>query len=82
MPGSGRSTVCRVLAARLGRPFFDLDDEIEAASELPIPALFRRHCDTSFRDLESRIGDIVRAPCRVLVGPGRGLLIRVELFVP
>ena len=78
MPGSGKSTVGRILAARLGRPFIDLDEEIEAAAELPIPEIFRRHGEPAFRDLESRIAAIAGARRGVVIATGGGTMMRVK----
>jgi shikimate kinase / 3-dehydroquinate synthase len=48
--GAGKSTLGREVAARLHRPFFDVDAEIESR-EGPIPELFERG---AFRELEER----------------------------
>ncbi|MGH9412966.1 MAG: shikimate kinase [Candidatus Acidiferrales bacterium] len=52
--GSGKSTVGRELAQRLGWHFCDLDDRIEAASGQPISSIFREHGEAEFRELERR----------------------------
>lgn len=50
--GTGKSTVGRLVAARLGMPFVDTDAEIEAAAGASIPALFARS-EALFRKYES-----------------------------
>ena len=55
MPGSGKSSIGRRLAARLGRPFLDADTEIEAAAGLPITEIFSRYGEAHFRDGERRV---------------------------
>ena len=40
MPGSGKSTVGRLLAEKLGLDFYDLDNEIESASGKTIAEIF------------------------------------------
>jgi shikimate kinase len=40
MPGSGKSTVGRELAGKLGVPFIDLDDEIEQAAGRAVTEIF------------------------------------------
>ncbi len=51
--GAGKSTVGAQVARRLGRPFYDIDEEIEAAHG-PIWDLFAEQGETAFRELEAR----------------------------
>jgi shikimate kinase len=51
--GSGKSTVGRLLAARLNWSFLDLDAHLEARTGATIPQLFERHGEAHFRRLES-----------------------------
>lgn len=53
MPGSGKSTVGRSLAERLGVPFVDLDDEIAAAAGTTVSEIFARDGEAHFRELEA-----------------------------
>ncbi|HZF74429.1 MAG TPA: 3-dehydroquinate synthase [Acetobacteraceae bacterium] len=55
MPGAGKSSIGRRLAARLGRPFVDADTEIEAAAGLSIAEIFARYGEQGFRDGERRV---------------------------
>ena len=63
MPGAGKSSIGRRLAARLGLPFRDADTEIEAAAGLPITEIFARYGEPHFRDGERRVIS------RLLAGP-------------
>jgi shikimate kinase len=59
---SGKSTVGRLLAHRLGWSFFDIDDEIEAAEKTTIAAIFDTRGEAEFRRIESLIiGQHVRS---------------------
>jgi shikimate kinase len=50
--GAGKSTVGAILARDLGWKFFDLDDVIEASSQLTVEEIFRVHGEVSFRQRE------------------------------
>jgi shikimate kinase len=51
--GAGKSTIGRLLAARLNWSFLDLDAHLEARTNTTIPELFERHGEAHFRRLES-----------------------------
>ncbi|NYI04994.1 shikimate kinase [Allostreptomyces psammosilenae] len=51
-PGSGKSTVGRILAARYGVPFRDTDADVEARAGKPIPDIFVDEGEPHFRALE------------------------------
>ena len=51
-PGSGKSSVGRLLAEALELPFWDLDHEIELRSKAKIPEIFSRHGEVGFRKRE------------------------------
>jgi len=51
--GAGKSTIGRLLAARLNWSFLDLDAHLEARTGATIPQLFERHGEAHFRRLES-----------------------------
>jgi shikimate kinase / 3-dehydroquinate synthase len=85
--GAGKSTIGREVAARLGRPFLDVDEEVERA-EGPIWELFEKQGEAAFRELEARfVRDAAgsRVPSVIAVGGGavetRNLLEELDVFV-
>jgi shikimate kinase len=55
LPGSGKSTVGRQLARRLGVPFIDSDHEIEQRIGCSIREFFEREGEDSFRTIEQQV---------------------------
>ena len=53
MPSSGKSTLGRTLAERLGKRFVDLDEEIVKADGRSIPDIFAAEGEAGFRKLEA-----------------------------
>jgi shikimate kinase len=52
---SGKTSVGRILAQRLGLSFVDADHEIEAAAHMTIPEIFAKHGEADFRSGERRV---------------------------
>jgi shikimate kinase/3-dehydroquinate synthase len=70
--GAGKTTVGAEVARRLGRPFYDVDDEIEQRHG-PIPDLFAQRGEAAFRELEAeavRSAAGRREPAVIAVGGG------------
>lgn len=55
MMGSGKSTIGRAYAERIGRPFFDTDQMVEAKVKRPIREIFARDGEPAFRALETEV---------------------------
>lgn len=52
-PGSGKSTVGRLLAQRLGAAFRDTDTDVEAVAGKPVAEIFVDDGEERFRELEA-----------------------------
>ncbi|HVT69544.1 MAG TPA: shikimate kinase [Trebonia sp.] len=65
--GAGKTTVGRLLAAKLGVPFTDSDHVIEARAGKPVPRIFADEGEPAFRQLEHEvITDLLAGPDTVL----------------
>ena len=65
--GAGKTTVGRLLAAKLGRPFTDSDQVIEERAGQPIRRIFADAGEPAFRELEhSVIAGLLAGPDAVL----------------
>ena len=54
-PASGKSTLGKALAERLGAGFVDLDERIVAEAGMSIPEIFKTRGEPAFRDIESKV---------------------------
>ena len=69
---SGKSTVARTLAARLGWGFEDIDELIERRERLTIADIFTRHGEAYFRGVEREILRLLQPIRHVVVATGGG----------
>lgn len=94
---TGKSTVGRILASRLGYRFFDSDAEIERCRGLSIPEIFAREGEAAFRECERRFieeghpergcvvacgGGLVTAPGMIETLKSKGVVICLYATVP
>jgi shikimate kinase len=74
---AGKSTVGKMLAGRLGRPFLDCDEYIEQKTHLTIREIFDLAGESYFRTLEGQaIADLSRLDGQVLATGGGAILKR------
>ena len=75
-PGSGKSTIGRILARRLDRPFVDLDALIESTAKQKIRDIFACEGESGFRARESTALAAAIAGAPSVIGLGGGALLK------
>lgn len=79
MMGSGKSSIGRRLASRLGMGFVDADIEIETAAGMSIPEIFAQRGEAEFRDGERRvISRILTTQAPLVLATGGGAFMNAE----
>ncbi len=72
MPGAGKSAVGKAVAAALGRPFFDSDEEIVKAAGREIEEIFARGGEEAFRAAERAAVEDLAKKSGAVVSTGGG----------
>ncbi|MBE5997468.1 MAG: shikimate kinase [Lachnospiraceae bacterium] len=82
MPGSGKSSVGKMLAEMLEREFVDLDNVIEDTADLTIPEMFEKCGEDYFRDLETAVARKEGAAFSKVIATGGGIVLRDDNYAP
>jgi shikimate kinase len=86
LAGSGKSSIGRAVAARLGRPFIDLDTEIVRREGVAtVGEIFRGRGEAYFRGLEATLTAELARSKGLVVAPGGGWIMNqanVDLVRP
>jgi shikimate kinase len=78
MMGAGKTTVGRLIARRLKRPFFDSDQEIEHRCGVDIRAIFDIEGEAGFRARESQVIAELAAREGIVLATGGGAVLDRE----
>ena len=70
--GSGKTSVGKRLARRLGWRFVDFDDEVEAEAGATVAEIFAQRGEPGFRSLEARVAERLLGEREVVLGSGGG----------
>jgi shikimate kinase len=76
--GTGKSTIARLLALRLGWDWVDADVEVELRAGRSIAAIFAEQGEAAFRDLESQVLRELLARQHTVIAAGGGAVLKSE----
>ena len=80
MPGCGKSTVGKILAAKLGKEFVDADEELVKVFGKTIPDIFAEEGETGFRSKETQILTALGKRSGLVIATGGGCVTREENY--
>lgn len=73
--GSGKTTIGRMLARRMGRVFFDSDHEIEHRTGVRIPVIFELEGEAGFRQREAQTIEALSHEQGIVMATGGGAVL-------
>ena len=76
MPGSGKSTIGRLLAEQTGKKYADADDMIVSLAGKSIPEIFRQDGEEVFRDWETKALHQLGMESSLVIATGGGCVTR------
>ena len=72
LPGSGKSTVGRIVADQLGAAFVDIDAVLIRRMQMPVSRIFGEFGEIRFRELEREAMEATLADVPSVISPGGG----------
>lgn len=82
MPGSGKTTIGKLLGEKTGRKVVDFDTEVEKTTGKAIPSIFAESGEEVFRNLESKIVRKYGKESGLVLVTGGGAVTRQENYEP
>lgn len=80
MPGSGKTTVGRLLAQATGKKFVDVDEEIIRTAGMSIPEIFAASGENGFREIETAVLSRLGKGSGQVIATGGGCVTRAENY--
>ncbi len=75
MPGSGKSTIGKLLSKKLGKQFIDTDEEIIKLTKKSIVEIFAESGETGFRKIETEIIEKLSILQNTVIATGGGAIL-------
>ncbi|MEH7096103.1 shikimate kinase [Neobacillus vireti] len=77
--GVGKTTIGKLVAHKLLRPFVDIDEEIEKEYGMPVSQIFKEIGEKSFRDREKQLIADLAEQKRKVISLGGGAFLQEEI---
>ncbi|MEI6578856.1 MAG: shikimate kinase, partial [Eubacteriales bacterium] len=81
MPGSGKTTVGKLIAKQIKKIFVDTDALIEEKEGLIIPEIFEKNGEAYFRNLETQVISKIGKEKGQVISTGGGAVLRYENYL-
>ncbi len=78
MPSSGKTTIGKLLAEKLGRTFIDTDALIKEKTRMEVTKIFEEKGESYFRNLETEVIKEASHICGAVIATGGGAVLRKE----
>lgn len=82
MPGSGKSSIGKLVAEKSGKEFYDTDELIKEKAEMPIPDIFEKFGEEHFRRLETEVVTEIGSKTGCVISTGGGVVTKMENYEP
>ena len=79
--GTGKTTICRLLAKNLDKKLISTDDEISKKTKMPIAGFVKKYGWEKFRDMESEVIESISELDECVFDTGGGIVVRNENVV-
>ncbi len=80
MPGCGKTTLGKIIAENLNRPFYDADDIFEKTYEISAADVIKTQGEAVFRDMEHRVTEELGKLSGCVIACGGGVVTRDENY--
>ncbi|HHX92096.1 MAG TPA: shikimate kinase, partial [Clostridiales bacterium] len=74
MPGCGKTTVGKQLAAEMGLDFADTDEAVEQAAGMSVPDIFEYLSEAEFRQMEAEQAQRLGKDHKLVIATGGGII--------
>ena len=80
MPGSGKTTIAKILSEKTGKKFIDSDFEIEKFCGFSIPEIFKTKGENEFRKIENEILKKISKETGIVLSTGGGAVLAENAY--